>query len=238
VVSEQQRLAGVLVDFARTLARGYELDDILHELGEHVLHVVPAAGAGISLVDAAGELHFVAATDAVIERVEAVQDDLRQGPSRDAYDTGQPVVAADLRHTDRWPAFGRSAIAAGMLAAAGFPLLAGGTCIGALNVYRHEARAFTDGEVAAAQVLADMATGYVINVRDLHRAQQLTRQLQHALHSRILIEQAKGYLAAQVRTDVDDAFERLRRHARSTNRTLRDTASDLLDGRLAPGELS
>lgn len=234
-VSDQQRLAAVLVGFARTLADADGLEEILHQLGQHVLAVVPAAGAGVSLADSHGRLHFLPGTDAIFARLEGGRDDLREGPSRDAYEKGAPVVASDLGHTGRWPRFRDSAIAAGVHAAAGIPLLARQSCIGALSLYRSEVQAFTDEEVTAARVLADMATGYVVNVRDLERARQLTQELEYALSSRVLIEQAKGYLAAQLSIGMDDAFERLRRHARDHNRRLRDVAEDVLRGGVDPG---
>jgi AmiR/NasT family two-component response regulator len=119
-----------------------------------------------------------------------------------------------------------------MSAVMGIPMHIEGRAVGALNVYHREQRLWSDEEVSVAQVLADMATAYVVMVGELRSAEQVATQLQHALDSRVIIEQAKGGLARAHDIDVSTAFERLRRYARSNHRKLHDVAAEVVAGTL------
>ncbi|MPZ72885.1 MAG: ANTAR domain-containing protein [Nitriliruptorales bacterium] len=198
-----------------------------------VVNVLGVWGAGVSLADDKGQLRFVSATDDVVERLQALEDDVDRGPCREAYDSGFPVVVGDLQAlADRWPRLVNQATAAGVNAVMGVPMSVDGEAIGALNVYEKRSGDFSDEQVAAAQVLADVATGYIVNVRDLGRATELAAQLQHALDSRVLIEQAKGFLSATLGLDVDMAFELLRTYSRSNRINIHDVAAGVIDGTL------
>jgi GAF domain-containing protein len=125
------------------------------------------------------------------------------------------MVVDDLRtQSDRWPKFAPAVVDRGLPSVLGIPMHLEGTTIGALNVYADQPRAWTDDEVNAAQPLADMATAYVVMVGQLRSAEQLAEQLQHALDSRVIIEQAKGVLATARDIDISAAFELLRRGRR------------------------
>lgn len=230
---QAQDLNDVLVEFARTLVRRYDVADVLRRLMDGVVHVLGVWGAGVSLADDNGQLRFVAATDDVVERLQALEDDVDRGPCREAYDSGVPVVVGNLRTVaDRWPRLVEQATTVGVHAVMGIPMSVDGECIGALNVYEKEPSDFDPEQMAAAAVLAHVATGYIVNVRDLNRARELTAQLQHALNSRVLIEQAKGYLSAALAIDVDSAFELLRSHSRSSRINIHDVAAQVVDGTL------
>jgi AmiR/NasT family two-component response regulator len=112
-----------------------------------------------------------------------------------------------------------------MLAVAGIPMGLDDRRLGALNIYASTTRVWTVDELDAAQVFADMATSYLLNSTERERAEQVQTQLREALESRIVIEQAKGMLAATYGVSVDAAFERLRRHARSHGAPLREVAN-------------
>jgi GAF domain-containing protein len=145
----------------------------------------------------------------------------------------EPIVVDDLRaDVDRWPRFAPAAIDHGLPAVLGIPMHVDGTTIGALNVYDRRARTWTQAEITVAQVLADMATAYIFMVDRLHSAERLAQQLQRALDSRIVVEQAKGALARVHDIDVSEAFELLRGYARDSNHKVHDVAAAVVDGTL------
>lgn len=229
---DQQRLQSALRRFASTLVRRYEVGDVLYRLSDTVSDVLGVTGSGVSILDD-DVLRFVTATNEAVAEVERLQDHYAQGPCKDSVATATSVVIDDLAaHRQRWPKFAPAAVDRGLSAALGIPMHVDGTTVGALNVYNATPRAWTDEEVTAAQVLADMATAYVVMVGQLRSAEQLAEQLQHALDSRIVIEQAKGALARDHDLDVSVAFELLRRHARNNNRNIHDVAAEVVDGTL------
>ncbi len=228
-----QDLNDVLVDFARTLVRSHDVEAVLGRLMDGVVKVLAVWGAGVSLADDNGQLRFVAATDEVVARLQALEDDVDRGPCREAYDSGVPVVVADLRAVaERWPRLVAQATAAGVHGVMGIPMIVNGDSIGALNVYEKEAELFDEEQVSTARILADVATGYIVNVRDLDRARELAAQLQQALNSRVLIEQAKGFLAAALSVNVDTAFDILRSYSRNRGVNIHHVAAQVVDGTL------
>jgi AmiR/NasT family two-component response regulator len=105
--------------------------------------------------------------------------------------------------------------------------------IGALNIFDEDPRPFPPDDVKVVQALADVATIAIIQERAISRAETLTEQLQGALNSRIVIEQAKGMIAQHSSVDVDTAFDRLREHARSNQVRLADLARGIVAGTIA-----
>src|SRR5439155_20246174 len=118
------------------------------------------------------------------------------------------------------------------------PLRLRGVVIGALNLFRDDEGVMDEADVVAAQALADVATIAILQHREVLQAQVVNEQLQHALNSRIVIEQAKGMVAERTGMDMERSFARLRQHARNDNRRLVDVARDVIDGKLSPASLS
>lgn len=232
-----QRLAGVLTDFARNLVSDYRIDDMLDMLCREVVEIMPVTGAGVMLTDEPGDLRFVAASNGLIRKIEDLQIELGEGPCLHAYQTGQQVVEDDLEAGSQFPTFGPRAVKAGIRAVYSFPMWVEGVDehVGALNFYTATPGHFDEEDRTTGQTLADVATTYILNARTFERSVQLTGQLQHALETRIVVEQAKGMLAAQLDTTIPEAFERLRQHARSNRLKLHDVARDLIEGRLRLG---
>ena len=216
------------VDYARTLSRRYDIGEVLYRLTDQVVEILDVDGAGVSLADQ-GALRFVTASDEDIAAIEEQQVALSQGPCHDAYASGDRVTAADLRVEERWPDYVPVAVERGCRAVAGSPMHAGEHRVGALNLYVRRPREWPADELGIAQVLADMATGYIINARALTESDRVAGQLQHALDSRVVIEQAKGILAERYGTDPAAAFERLRRVARTRNAKVHDLARQVID---------
>jgi GAF domain-containing protein len=231
-MADQSALFRAFADYARTTLGDYEVGEVLHRLTDQVVEVLGVAGAGVSVGQADGRLTFVTATDEPTSRIEHQQAELAQGPCHDAFRSGEPVTAADLRTEERWPGYTDAAMELGLHAVAGIPMIVRSERIGALNVYSRDPREWPADDVETAQLLADMASGYIVSTRTLEQHQRLAGQLQHALDSRVVVEQAKGMLAAQHGIDPSAAWERLRSYARNHQAKVHDLAQAVLDGRL------
>lgn len=228
-MADQVLLMRVLSEFAHTLAGDFAVGDVLHDLAERVTDVLGVPGAGVALAEG-GRLRCVAAIDEPTAAIERVQEESQEGPCVDAYTGGEAVLVADLReHLSRWPIFAARASELGILAAAGIPMHWNGTRLGALSVYATARREWSEDEVELAQVLADMATCYVAHASELERSRRTVEQLQEALESRVVIEQAKGMLAAERGISVSEAFELIRGHARSHSASMRTVGEAIVN---------
>jgi GAF domain-containing protein len=225
-----KQLASIFVEVADTLVEEFDLIDFLHMLTDRAAAVVDAAAAGIVLTDVRGTLQFVAGSDEDVRLLELFQLQTREGPCLDAFRTAHAVVNVDLGAAGgRWPTFAPRATAFGYQAVHAFPLRLRRQVIGALNVFgRTKGGAFTDTDVALVQALADIACIGLIQERAIRRGAVVTEQLQGALNSRIVIEQAKGSVAQAQGTTVDEAFAAIRSYARSHNLRLIDVAHTIV----------
>lgn len=226
-------LARAMSSYAAALVEGgYDVTEMLDQLAERAVVILSLASAGVVLRTSEGTLETVVSTDDRARRLEAHQSRIDDGPCYHAVRSGEVILVEDLVADDRWPDHAEVATAAGFRGVLGVPMPVGDAPVGALNLYDSEPRRWTDDELDVAVLLATMAAGYVVMARSLRDSRALTQQLQQALDSRVVIEQAKGMLAARDGVDVDHAFERLRAHARSTRRRVSDVAQDVVDRRL------
>jgi hypothetical protein len=199
------------------------------------VEVLDVAAAGLLLTDGtgAGEPVAVAATD---EAVRALV--VKEGPGRECHRAGIPVGTSALHQAvPRWPDFAAGALAAGYGAAFAVPMRWREETIGALVLFRPASGPLPDGTAQLAQALADVSTIGVLQRRARRQREQLADQLQTALESRVLVEQAKGLLAERWQVSVDAAFTALRRHARTRRMRLADLAQGLLDRTVDAAEL-
>jgi GAF domain-containing protein len=233
-VTDQAALTRALSEFAQLLVREYEVSDALQDLVDGVTEVLGISGAGVSLLEGERLRFATAATDAIV-LLERIQEETQNGPCVEAHQSGQPVLVTDLRdRPERWPELSEGAAEAGMLAVAGIPMRLNGTRLGALNLYHGATRDWSDEEISVSRLLADLATGYVANASRLDRLQHTAEQLQVALDSRLIIEQAKGLLAGERDISMEQAFEVLRGHARRNNASLRAVADAVVNLHLRP----
>jgi GAF domain-containing protein len=225
-----QRLATIFVEVADTLVDEFDLIDFLHMLTDRAASLVDAAAVGIVLADPSGRLEFVAGSNENVKLLELFQLQNHEGPCLDAFRTAEPVINVNLAAADnRWPRFAPRATALGYQAVHAFPLRLRHHVIGAMNVFgTTKGGDFRDTDVTVMQALADVASIALIQERAIHRGEVLTEQLQAALNSRIVIEQAKGAVAQARGISVDDAFARIRAYARSNNRRLTDVAHTIV----------
>ncbi|MBW6439548.1 GAF and ANTAR domain-containing protein [Actinoplanes hulinensis] len=219
-------LAKVFVEVADTLVAEFDLIEFLQMLADRVAALTADATVGILLVDAKGHLHFMAASDESAKLLELLQLQQQAGPCLDAFRTGRPVVNTDLNATAAaaWPDFARSATDLGFHAVHAFPLRLRDEIIGAMGLFSRVTGDLDESDVRIVQALADIAAISLLQERTISRAEVLTEQLESALNSRIVIEQAKGAIAQHYEIDVDAAFRMIRSYARRNNRRLGEIA--------------
>jgi GAF domain-containing protein len=220
--------------FTHTLLTPYDTQTLLEELTERVGVVFGLTGSGV-LLAVEGHLTLASAVPAAVADLERVQEDEESGPSWDAFRTGSPVTVADLgAHEHGWGRVGEDAERLGLRSVAALPMRLGEWSVGTLSLYAGAPREWPEEDVAAATALADMATGYLVNASKLRQQEQLAEQLQTALDTRVVIEQAKGMVAAAEGVTVDEAFARIRRYARDRNLVLRVVAGQVVSEGLRP----
>lgn len=237
--SRERRLVETFVQLADTLVEDFDVVDFFASLTERVVQLGIASEAGILLVDEAGDLQFVAASDERAHLLELFQVQQQEGPCQDCFTTGQPVGATDLAAaSDRWPLFAPRAVSAGFHSVQAVPLRLRGSVLGAFNMFLTETGGIDAESEAVVQAMADVATIGLLQQRELDRAHTVAGQLQRALQTRISIEQAKGIISERMSIPMDAAFGRLRGFSRNHNRKLHDVAQDVVRGVLPANDLA
>ena len=231
--TRESKLSSAFIKLADTLVDDFDVVGLLHWLVEECTEILDTQAGGLMLVDAAGELQLVASTSEDANLVEVFQLAAGDGPCLECFRTGSAVTVADLEvEGARWPLFSEETLSIGFRSVHSTPLRLRGKTIGAMNLFSYHVGALAPDDIAVAQALADVATIGILQERSIRTAQLLSEQLQHALDSRILIEQAKGVLAATLRTTMPNAFAIMRTYARDRNLPLRQVADDIVARRL------
>ena len=213
-----ERLAEVFVEVADTLVDEFDLIEFMQMLTAHASELIEARAVGLLLADHRGRLQLMAASDERSEMLELFQVQAVEGPCQDCFREGVAVVEVDLAAaTARWPRFAPRAVAAGYRSVHAFPLRLRNDVIGALNLFGTDPGDLDAGSARLVQALADVATIGLLQERAIRRGDVLTEQLQTALNSRIIVEQAKGALAQIHSCTPDEAFELMRTYCRSRN---------------------
>jgi transcriptional regulator with GAF, ATPase, and Fis domain len=224
-------LSETFVELTDTLVAGFDVIDFLHVLTNRSVQLLDVSAAGLLLADPRGELRVVAASSEAARLLELFQLQSDQGPCLDCFRTGRAVQAADLAAAERrWPRFVPAARAAGFGAVQALPMRLREQVIGALNLFRAGPGTLAPEDIRVGQALADVATISLLHERSMRHSDTLNEQLQTALNSRVIIEQAKGKLAERLGVDTDQAFSLLRDRARTSNRRLSDLARAFVDG--------
>jgi len=230
-VTREHRLVEAFVEAADTLVDDFDVIDFLHTLAKRCVQLLDVDAAGLMLADQKGALYAAASSSENARLLELFELQADAGPCVDCFRTGLPVVNADLHaNRQRWPSFAEAAQATGFVAVHALPLRLRTTTIGALNLFNARPGPLSEDNVRTGQALADVATIGILAQRGIHQADLLSAQLQNALTSRVIIEQAKGVLAERHRITVDEAFARLRGQARATNRHLSELAREVAEG--------
>jgi GAF domain-containing protein len=227
VQDRDRLLARVFVRLADTLVDDFDVVEFLHELCADVVRLIGAETAGVMLADTRGGLRLLASSEERMRVLEVFELQSQQGPCLDAFRTCDTVTATVADGERLWPSFARYAAELGFRHMGAVPLQLRDVTIGALNLFRATDEPFADADLEIAQAMAKVAATGLLQRRTVSKGNLVSEQLRSALQSRIVIEQAKGVLAERLDLSVDDAFQRLRSHARNTNRKLTELARDV-----------
>ncbi len=235
----QMLLIRTLVELADSLVDDFDVVELLSTLTERCVEVLGVSAAGVLLVAPDGDLRVVASSSEAMRVVELFELQAQEGPCLDCYRSGEAVINEDLATVNgRWPRLTPVAIEAGFRSVHALPMRLRRSVLGALNLFSSHAGAMADDDVVAGQALADVATIAILQQRAFVESRVLNEQLDHALTSRVVIEQAKGVVAERAGLNMESAFEAMRRYARSNNLRLVDVARRVIDKTLAPGALA
>ncbi|GAA1302207.1 GAF and ANTAR domain-containing protein [Saccharothrix xinjiangensis] len=225
------RLVETFVELADTLVDDFDVIDFLHMLVDRCVELLDVDAAGLLLADQQGRLRLIASSDEQTRLLELFQLQNDDGPSLDAFATGTRVGHPDLSDAgERWPRFTAAATEAGFAAVDAVPMRLRSEVIGALNLFRNRSGELDATALRTATALVDVATIGLLQQRSIHHHQVLTEQLQAALTSRVIVEQAKGLIAERLGIDMDTAFAALRGYARGHNLKLSRVAHDVITG--------
>ncbi len=232
-LAREAQVVQTFLELADTLVADFDIIDSLTVLADRCVEILDTAATGILLADSNDQLHVIAASSEQARLLELFQLQTDEGPCTEAFATGKPVTHTDLHSAvERWPRFAPYAIGAGYDSVYAIPLRLRGNIIGALNLFRADAGPLADGDIALAQALADVASITILQAQAATDARRRDEQLQHALDSRIIIEQAKGMLAENANIDMAAAFDHLRTRSRNTNTKLTDLAARIVNGQV------
>ena len=205
--------------------------DLLDQLVACCVDVLGVTAAGLLLDDQRGNLVVIASSSEETRLLEVLQLQNDEGPCLDCVRSGAVVTCPDLTvASSSWPQFAAAALAAGIQAVDAVPMRLRAQTIGALNLFLDRPQSLGESDRSVAQALADVATIGILQRRSAHRTAEVAEQLQHALNSRVIIEQAKGILAERFQLSMDGAFEAMRQQARRHNHKLTDVALGVVRG--------
>lgn len=211
---------------ADALVDGSDLVELLGGLTAHCVSLLDIASAGLMLADARGALHVMAASSEQARNLELFQLQRDEGPCLDCYRGGSPVSVADLAQSgNRWPQFAAAAAAAGFQSVHAVPMGLRDRRFGALGLFGTSTGSLNERDHRLAQALAHVASVAIVTERAAADQAIVNEQLQGALTSRVLLEQAKGLIAQTGDLDMEQAFAALRRYARDHNLRLGDVAA-------------
>ena len=235
----EHRLADVFVTLADTLVNGFDVVGLFDDLAGACVELLEVTAAGLMLVDPAGRLRVMASSNERSRLLELLEIQNDAGPCLDCYHSGRTVLVGDLAGTNgRWPEFSEEAGRFGFAAVYALPMRLRDETIGALNLFHQRPNAISEAGLRLAQAFADVATIGILQQRAVQRSVDLAGQLQAALNSRLIIEQAKGVLAERENLDMPDAFEMLRAHSRRAGRKLSEVAEAVVAGALSTRDLT
>ncbi|MFI5615574.1 GAF and ANTAR domain-containing protein [Amycolatopsis sp. NPDC051903] len=224
-----ERLVDTFVELADTLTDDFDVIDFLHLLAARSVELLPVDAAGLLLADRRGQLRVVASSSEHVRLLELFQLQRDEGPCLDAFRLRQVVTVADLTHdAETWPSFTRIALERGFRAVHAYPMRLRSEIVGALNLFSAGPGELAPEDARVARGMVDVATIGLLQARVIHEHEVLVGQLQTALSSRVVIEQAKGFIANGLGLAVDEAFALLRRFARSHSRKLSLVAADVV----------
>ena len=214
--TREQQLLRAFAALADTLVAGYDVVDLLQTLVDTCTGLLGASESGVLLADGNGDLDLIVSTSEASRLVEVMQLAADAGPCIDSFNTGEVVSVPDISQApEKWSLFREKALEEGFRAVDAIPLRLREDTIGTLNLLRTQTGQLDEDDMVAAQAFADVATIGILHERTIARSNEVREQLQRALNSRIVIEQAKGVIAYMRGVPIDEAFTLIRDYARS-----------------------
>lgn len=237
-MTREARLTDTFVELADTLVAEFDVTDFLTVLSTRAVELVRVESAGVLLVGSDDSLRLMASSSDEARVLELFELQNDSGPCVECFRTGEAVVNESVAGAeDRWPGFGVAAIKMGYTAVHALPLRYRHQVIGAMNLFSTREDPLSAGDLALARALADIATISVLQQRDTAASNELTAQLNTALQSRVIIEQAKGALAEAAGLDMQEAFDAIRSYSRRNNRRLAEVAVSLIERSLTAADV-
>ncbi len=222
----ERDVTGAFVSLASALAAGDDVVDLLTILTAQCARLLDVASAGLLLADERGVLHVLAASSERTRELQLFQVQREDGPCRDSYRDGAPISVPDLAaEIGRWPQFAPHALAAGFASVHALPMRLRQSKLGTLGLFGTAIGKLNAEDLSLGQALADVASVALVQDRTANDRAAINVQLQTALTSRVVLEQAKGVLAQQGQLEMHDAFVVLRGYARDHNLRLTDLAT-------------
>jgi GAF domain-containing protein len=206
-----------------------DLVDFLHWICVRSTVLLDIAAAGVMLADEDDQLRVIAASNEETRFLEIFTIQHKEGVCFDVFQTGEAEQVSLAASAERWPKFATVARAHGYRWVAGLPLRYNGEILGTMNLFRGEEKPLSQEDFRVAQALTDVTTLALLQRRETAQARKHAKELQFALDSRVLIDQAKGMLAERLHITPDEAFNLLRRRARDSNRKLRAVADEVVN---------
>jgi transcriptional regulator with GAF, ATPase, and Fis domain len=230
-LQREARLGRLSVELVNTLTTDFDLNILLDKLLAECKDLLDISEAGLVLADEFGALHVMAATTESAEHIEALQVQADEGPAIKAFHGGEVVVVLDIEDCTQWPRFQEIALRNGYQAVHAIPLRVGENPLGAMCLFSYRRGNLNEVDALAGQALADIASIGIMNYRSYAKHETIVSQLQAALDSRVLIEQAKGVIASTQGVSIDEAFALLRRFARDRGLRIHDVAARVISAK-------
>ena len=228
----ESRVIEAFLALTDTLVHEFDALDMLTMLSERCVELLDVEAAGVILTDGRGGLSVAAASSEQSRLLEVFAVAIDAGPCVECIHTGQAVISEDLttpRAHEQWPRYAPGALDAGFRSTHALPMRLRDDVIGVLTLLHTDRHTLTESDARLGQALADAATIGLLHERAVHQAWTVQEQLQGALNSRVIIEQAKGVLAGQSGLDPEQAFSVLRTRAREQGIRLTDLARAVVD---------
>ena len=236
-MDRERQLVDAFVNVADSLVDDFDVVDLLQDLVDHCVDLLAADAAALLLADQRGRLMVAASSSEESRLLELFQLQNEEGPCLDCYRASRPVFVSDSACEPRWPRFCAVFQSHGFRSVHALPLRMRAETIGAINFFHTRPGPLSEEDLRLGQALADVATISILQQRAIERTETVSEQLQKALNSRVIIEQAKGVLAESAGLDMDSAFVSLRSYARQSNQLLTAVARGVVDGTITPGEV-